>query len=137
MRISAKRVRNLFGLVIIARAKHLVPSRTQPLSAVAPMVLRLKTWESRSSPNLISSSHQYLSTMTQIQNRRCKTCSGGFAFRAVALPQKFRIAKVKGTGENLKKKLNFLHECPCSQSAIRLNGGHWRGMEQPGSSSGS
>ena len=32
--------------------KHPVPSRTRPLSAVAPMVLRLKTWESRSPPNL-------------------------------------------------------------------------------------
>ena len=41
-----------FGLVVIAQAKHPVPSRTRPLSAVAPMVLRLKTWESRSLPNL-------------------------------------------------------------------------------------
>ena len=41
-----------FGLVDIARAKHPIPSRTRPLSAVAPMVLRLKTWESRSPPNL-------------------------------------------------------------------------------------
>ena len=40
------------GLVVIARAKHPIPSRTRPLSAVAPMVLRLKTWESRSPPNL-------------------------------------------------------------------------------------
>ena len=42
-------------MVIIARAKHLVPSRTQQLSALALMVLRLKAWESKSSPNLISS----------------------------------------------------------------------------------
>ncbi len=48
------------GLVIIAQAKHPVPYRTRPLSAVAPMVLRLKTWESRSSPNLESLS-MYLS----------------------------------------------------------------------------
>ncbi len=40
------------GLVVIARAKHPIPSRTRQLSAVAPMVLRLKTWESRSPPNL-------------------------------------------------------------------------------------
>jgi len=38
--------------VVIARAKHPIPSRTRPLSAVAPMVLRLKTRESRSPPNL-------------------------------------------------------------------------------------
>ena len=43
------------GLVVIARAKHPVPSRTRPLSAVAPMVLRLKTWESRSPPVLVRS----------------------------------------------------------------------------------
>ena len=41
------------GLVVIARAKHPVPSRTRPLSALAPMVLRLKAWESRSPPNLV------------------------------------------------------------------------------------
>src|SRR5690606_7604284 len=45
-------MRFLPGLVVIARAKHPIPSRTRPLSAVAPMVLRLKTWESRSPPNL-------------------------------------------------------------------------------------
>ena len=37
----------------IALVKHVIPSRTQPLSTVAPMVLHLKVWESRSSPNLI------------------------------------------------------------------------------------
>lgn len=42
------------GLVVIAQAKHPVPSRTRQLSAVAPMVLRLKAWESRSPPNLVS-----------------------------------------------------------------------------------
>ena len=40
------------GLVAIATAKHPIPSRTRPLRAVTPMVLRLKTWESRSPPNL-------------------------------------------------------------------------------------
>ena len=42
------------GLVVIARGKHPVPSRTRPLSPVAPMVLRLKTWESRSPPDQIA-----------------------------------------------------------------------------------
>ena len=40
------------GLVALARAKHPIPSRTRPLSAAAPMVLRPKTRESRSPPNL-------------------------------------------------------------------------------------
>ena len=39
--------------MVIARAKHPIPSRTRPLSAVAPMVLHLKMWESRSPPNLV------------------------------------------------------------------------------------
>ncbi|MEP3346311.1 MAG: hypothetical protein ABJN05_13820, partial [Sulfitobacter dubius] len=48
------------------------------------MVLRLKTWESRSSPNLIRSSKQYLSTMTNIkQNRRSPKSRGGFALWAI------------------------------------------------------
>ena len=42
------------GLVATARAKHPIPSRTRPLSAAAPMVLRPKTRESRSPPNLKS-----------------------------------------------------------------------------------
>ncbi len=46
----------------IARAKHPIPSRTRQLSAVAPMVLRLKTWESRSPPNLERNATKNLST---------------------------------------------------------------------------
>ena len=55
------------GLVVIARAKHPVPSRTRPLSAVAPMVLRLKTWESRSPPNLVKSETSNVSLNDDIQ----------------------------------------------------------------------
>ena len=40
-------------MVVIAQAKHPAPFRTRPLSAVAPMVLHPKVWESRSPPNLI------------------------------------------------------------------------------------
>ena len=44
---------SFLGLVAIARAKHPIPFRTRPLSAVALMVLRLKTWESKSPPDLV------------------------------------------------------------------------------------
>ena|GEM_PF-5179670 len=47
-------VQYFLGLVITAPAKHPIPSRTRPLSAVALMVLRLKAWESKSSPNLVN-----------------------------------------------------------------------------------
>ncbi len=40
------------GLVVIAGVKLPIPSRTRPISAPTPMVLRLKTWESRSPPDL-------------------------------------------------------------------------------------
>jgi len=56
------------GLVAIARAKHPIPSRTRKLSAVAPMVLRLKTWESRSPPNL--KRNTALSTINTHQTQR-------------------------------------------------------------------
>ena len=39
-------------LVIIAKGPHPIPSRTRKLSPPAPMVLCLKTWESRSLPGL-------------------------------------------------------------------------------------
>ena len=49
------------GLVTIAGAKHPIPSRTRKLSALALMVLRLKTWESKSSPDLINDTQTNLS----------------------------------------------------------------------------
>ena len=50
------------GLVAIARGKHPIPSRTRPLSPAAPMVLRLKTWESRSPPDHIKNAPQSATT---------------------------------------------------------------------------
>ncbi len=44
----------LHDLVVIARGPHPIPFRTRPLSPSAPMVLRLKARESRSSPGLAS-----------------------------------------------------------------------------------
>jgi hypothetical protein len=58
-------------LVALARAKHPIPSRTRPLSAAAPMVLRLKTWESRSPPNLLSTQQILLSDDTTISGSFC------------------------------------------------------------------
>ena len=40
------------GLVALARWPDPIPSRTRPSNASAPMVLCLKTWESRSPPGL-------------------------------------------------------------------------------------
>src|SRR5258708_4622450 len=40
------------GLVVLARSLNPIPSRTRPLNSSAPMVLWLKSWESRSLPGL-------------------------------------------------------------------------------------
>ena len=53
-----------------ARAKHPIPSRTRKLRAVAPMVLRLKTWESRSPPNLTRNTPVSLRTLQGSLGRR-------------------------------------------------------------------
>jgi hypothetical protein len=44
----------LAGLVVIARSLNPIPFRTRPLNFSAPMILRLKTRESRSLPGLPS-----------------------------------------------------------------------------------
>ena len=49
---SAVRKPFFAGLVALARRSDPIPSRTRPSNALAPMVLCLKTWESRSSPGL-------------------------------------------------------------------------------------
>ena len=68
--------RAFLGLVIIARAKHPAPFRTRQLSAVAPMVLRLKAWESRSSPNLVKLLSVYLSSMCPTKQNRARFGAG-------------------------------------------------------------
>ena len=99
------------GLVTMARAKHPVPSRTRPLSALAPMVLRLKTWESRSLPGLERFSFLYLS-----HEVFPKDPPHWRAFRA--------RTGVCGT-------------LPCGFRRPALDVPACRGVEQPGSSSGS
>ena len=49
---SVVRSPSFAGLVALARRSDPIPSRTRPSNALAPMVLCLKTWESRSSPGL-------------------------------------------------------------------------------------
>ena len=43
---------SLAGLVVRAGGLHPIPSRTRPLNSLAPMVLSLKAWKSRSLPGL-------------------------------------------------------------------------------------
>ena len=87
------------GLVAFARWLDPIPSRTRPSNASAPMVLCLKTWESRSPPGLQRTENILLTK----QNKRA--CLKSTPFRP---------------SEPAKK-----------------SGKHRRGVEQPGSSSGS
>src|SRR6056297_1232442 len=67
------------GLVVIARGKLPIPSRTRPIRPAAPMVLRLKTWESRSPPD------QYAGAMRSlhVQSQTAIVLSGSTLRRAV------------------------------------------------------
>src|SRR5260370_33980553 len=58
------------GLVDLARRKDPIPSRTRPSNALAPMVLCLKTWESRSSPGLQRTEKQSSSPSKAVGNRQ-------------------------------------------------------------------
>jgi hypothetical protein len=60
------------GLVALARRSDPIPSRTRPSNAFAPMVLCLKTWESRSSPGLQRTDNGYQ------QRRTDRPASQGF-----------------------------------------------------------
>ena len=46
-------MKRINGSVAIAQRYHLIPFRTQTWNFVAPMVLQLKLWKSRSLPNLL------------------------------------------------------------------------------------
>ena len=52
LRRVSRFVLSFAGLVALARSLNPIPSRTRPLNSSAPMVLCLKTWESRSLPGL-------------------------------------------------------------------------------------
>ena len=71
-------VRNPFfaGLVALARRSDPIPSRTRPSNASAPMVLCLKTWESRSSPGLQRTKQPFLLASPDPQRRRAATPAG-------------------------------------------------------------
>ena len=105
-----------FGLVVIARAKHPIPSRTRPLSAVAPMVLRLKTWESRSPPNLKRNT-PYLSTRSNTKYRPPKP-SAGKTGAGWSSPVARQAHNLKVTGSNpvpatkSNKHIKHLHSAP-------------------------
>jgi hypothetical protein len=91
------------GLVAFARCPDPIPSRTRPSTAFAPMVLCLKTWESRSLPG------------------QPRTSNLG--------PLRLRLNAVLHS--------LFIRRLPPSQGQRSQAHNTRRGVEQPGSSSGS
>ncbi len=80
------------GLVVLAGSLNPIPSRTRPLNSPAPMVLSLKTWESRSLPGLPRT--DFLFTMTHTENARRQPRRAFFCFGPAVL-----CLKGKGCGE--------------------------------------
>src|ERR1700704_4903241 len=68
------------GLVVVAGSLNPIPSRTRPLNFPAPMVVRLKTRESRSLPGLPRT--EFLLHDIEHQNRR-GSFRGGFFYARV------------------------------------------------------
>ncbi len=64
------------GLVAVARSLNPIPSRTRPLNSSAPMVLCLKTWESRSLPGLPRTKLNTYPTHTKPRHPRGFAVSG-------------------------------------------------------------
>ncbi len=73
------------GLVVLARGKHPIPSRTRPLRPAAPMVLWPKPWESRSSPNLTKTLQDYALSHNPNQNAPSSKEPGAFCVCGVGL----------------------------------------------------
>src|SRR3981081_1620825 len=54
------------GLVTFAERSDPIPSRTRPSNALAPMVLGLKTWESRPLPGLRRAESSFFSLLSHM-----------------------------------------------------------------------
>ena len=110
------------GLVALARRSDPIPSRTRPSNAFAPMVLCLKTWESRSSPGLQRT--EIGQQMTDVGEQTI----GKTADRR-------RLTPKRPTLPLSRLKPNDRDSHP--SCVVRPPFSDCRGVEQPGSSSGS
>ena len=86
-----------------------IPSRTRPSNAPAPMVLCLKTWESRSSPGL---QRTELPSLHRIPKRPRAQPAGAFAFGTSQRPKTQRAGRLRGGGEP------SLSTPPCYMSSL-------------------
>src|ERR1700704_5566290 len=77
------------GLVVVAGSLNPIPSRTRPLNFPAPMVVRLKTRESRSLPGLPRT--EFLLHDIEHENRRGSFRGGFFLCPALFFSLFFQI----------------------------------------------
>ena len=121
------------GLVVVARSLNPIPSRTRPLNSSAPMVLRLKTRESRSLPGLqrtrLETHHHDVRQLKTAPN------SAVFAFMGCDAQTDHSPNMVARGGA--AKGLGQPRPSPSKATGLRTAGIVFRGVEQPGSSSGS
>ena len=136
------------GLVVVAGGLNPIPFRTRPLNPPAPMVLCLKTRESRSLPGLpsterkkltrsfSSTKHIAIGPFRQGRSQARLTTSGLCAVRTPAsgaLPSASG-ASPPGSGDCASGPPASPRQAQTG-SATKLK--QYRGVEQPGSSSGS
>ena len=104
------------GLVTFAERSDPIPSRTRPSNAQAPMVLCLKTWESRSSPGLQRTEPLQGRSAADIQRSHRETRTS-------------LLTHHPGNWER-RDQTELIPDVPILNARCR-------GVEQPGSSSGS
>jgi hypothetical protein len=81
------------GLVVIARSLNPIPFRTRPLNFSAPMILRLKTRESRSLPGLPSAEKDSSSLLIHSQNFEPPPLGAAFSFAAFLISSRSRLRR--------------------------------------------
>ena len=116
-------------MVVIARAKHPAPFRTRPLSAAAPMVLRLKTWESRSPPNLERPTKRislndpnYRNKQNIAVTKRISAIGAGWSSPVARQAHNLKVVGSNPTPATKKSRnISYLHSAPRGAFCIRAS----------------
>lgn len=104
------------GLVVMARSLNPIPFRTRPLNSSAPMVLCLKTRESRSLPGLQSTETRKILFTIQPKKPRPVQLAGLFAFQ---IPHKTPPSPQNDAHKPAKAKPSPPHTRHCATTKSR------------------
>ena len=131
---------HISSLVVIARVKHKIPSRTRTWNPVAPMVLCQKAWESWSLPSLTCEFFIHISTkcghillniavhflifnsdLSKIALCKHRIVSHGACSQDISCPhKKHPQKKQKNPFDKKTKKSTNIEEAPCDLRAPSL-----------------